>query len=192
MKQVLIMFMILSFSSSDFKKAEYKLGEKVQDFALLNALDNSTVSLSNLLTSKGVVIIFINRECPYSKVYESRIQSLAAEYSGNNIDFILISTGHDKAAALSAWANETNWIHPVLMDPRKEVSKRFGATKTPEAFVLKNLNGSFYIKYKGAIDDNPQTEKHVTNSFLRDAVSAIVTDGPVKIQEKRATGCIIR
>lgn len=192
MKHILFSILIVAFFSLDFKQTSYKLGEKVQDFSLVNALDNSSVSLKTLDDNKGVVIIFINRECPYSKIYESRIISLSDEFRGNNVKFILISTGQEKASSLLKWATEIKWDSPVLLDSDKAVAKKFNASKTPEAFVLKNMNGSFYIKYKGAIDDNPQTENHVRNSFLKEAITAIINDGPIKVQEKRATGCIIR
>ncbi len=39
----------------------------------------------------------------------------------------------------------------------------FGATKTPETFVLQNNGaGAFVLKYRGAIDDNPQVAREVT------------------------------
>jgi len=88
-------------------------------------------------------------------------------------------------------AKERDYQSPYLSDANQSVSDKFGATKTPEVFVLKNQGGNFVLKYKGAIDDNPQVANDVTSSYLKDALESILSNQPVKITEKRATGCMI-
>jgi hypothetical protein len=63
-----------------------------------------------------------------------------------------------------------------------------GATKTPEAFVLQNNGGgTFVLKYRGAIDDNPQVAQEVTVNYLHDAVAATLNRRNLSVAEKRPT-----
>ena len=80
----------------------------------------------------------------------------------------------------------------LIPDDGQKISQQFGATKTPEAFVLQNVNGSFILKYKGAIDDNPQLESSVREPYLRNAIDAVVANRAVAVPEKRALGCMIK
>jgi hypothetical protein len=88
-------------------------------------------------------------------------------------------------------AKERDYTSPYLSDPTQSVCDKFGATKTPEVFVLKNQGGNLIVKYKGAIDDNPQVANDVTSSYLKDALESVLSNQPVKITEKKATGCMI-
>ncbi|PIQ21955.1 MAG: thioredoxin family protein, partial [Cytophagales bacterium CG18_big_fil_WC_8_21_14_2_50_42_9] len=81
---------------------------------------------------------------------------------------------------------------PLIPDPEQEVSRQFGATKTPEAFLLQNQNGSFVLKYKGAIDDNPQLETSVRQAYLQNALIAVLANKPVPAPEIHAIGCMIK
>jgi hypothetical protein len=81
---------------------------------------------------------------------------------------------------------------PYLMDNRQEVANIFGAAKTPEVFVLKNINGNFVLQYKGAIDNNPQAESDVSRFYLKDALNAIISNSSIKVSDFRTTGCMIK
>jgi len=170
----------------------------IENFTLVNAIDHSNVSLDDYATSKAVVIIFSSPSCAFSKIYEDRLFSLANEFKGKEVSFLLInpnnpnSSPDDNESSMATRAKEKGYPFPFLIDGDQKIAHLFGATKTPEAFVLKNLNGSFVLKYKGAIDDNPQLASEVTSFYLRDAINAVITHAPVKIAEKRATGCMIK
>jgi len=175
---------------------EYKIGDKVEDFSLINTVDNKTVNLSDYSNEKAVVIIFASFSCPYSKIYEPRILNLVHTFDEQDVAFIFInshvSAPEDQITAMAQWAKEKVNSYPYLTDPRKKVATLFAATKTPEVFVLKNMKGNFILQYRGAIDDNPQDAKEVTTEYLKEAIIAVINDKALKVSEKRAIGCIIR
>jgi peroxiredoxin len=192
--------LILLFSSTLFASAQnpYVLGDKITDFTLLDVTSNGNFQLSTLSEKQIVVIIFTSNDCPYSKLYEERILKLASQYADKNVQFVLVnpnnpqSSPEDNTQNMKAKAQARSYSLPYLADPQQKLATRFGAIRTPEAFVLKNINGNFILKYKGAIDDNPQVNSDVHSFFLRDAIDALLNHDTIKVSEMRATGCLIK
>lgn len=191
----LFVSLLLVMSSVAFSQTGYQIGDKVANFTLTNVSDNSQLSLASFNSSKAVVIIFTSHNCPYSKIYENRIKKLISEYDSKGVKFLLVNPNnpdsHPEDAASEMAVAAKNYNAPYLADPKQQLANAFGATKTPEVMVLKNTNGTFVLKYHGAIDDNPQVESDVTSHFLREALEAVITGGVLKYSEKRATGCMI-
>ncbi|WP_018477080.1 thioredoxin family protein [Pontibacter roseus] len=171
----------------------YQLGSKVADFSLKDS-QNKSVSLSEFARSKAVVVVFTNNQCPYSKLYENRLVTLSKSYDPQGVQFVFINPtvglgeGSDKLEDLAA----KNYGFPYLADEGQKISQRFGATKTPEVFVLHNTNGEFVLKYKGAIDDNPQVETNVKNNYLKSVIDEVLANKTVTTLDKRPTGCMIK
>lgn len=181
------------FLSAQVFGQSYKLGDKVADFTLKTSTEQSA-SLNDFAKAKAVVIVFTNNNCPYAKLYENRLVSLAGNYSSKGVQFVFInpSIGSGDGSETLADMAVKKYNFPYLADEGQKLSSRFGATKTPEAFVLKNNNGEFILKYKGAVDDNPQLESGVKNFFLRNVLDEVLNDKTVTALDKRPTGCLIK
>lgn len=198
MKKYLLLPLVVLMLSSFQHQSPFELNDAVPNFSLINALDNNAVSLKDFAKAKAIVIIFSSPSCAFSKIYDDRLVLLANEFQNKEVSFILINPNNpssdpdDTRDAMSKRANEKRYPFPYLIDDNQKIATSFGATKTPEAFVLKNVNGAFVLKYKGAIDNNPQLASDVTASYLKDAIQSVVTNTPVKISEKRTTGCTIK
>lgn len=186
-------FLILPFFVSD----GYKMGSKVDNFTLKNAVDNKEITLHNYLNKKAVVLIFTTNECPYSLLYEDRIMDLYNEFKDKDVKFILINPNseleaEESVAAMVRRVNHKKYIFPYAADPDQKVANMFGAHKTPEAFVLESKNGSFILRYRGAIDDNPQTAEKVTVHYLKDAIASVTCNNTVKVTNTKPTGCMLK
>jgi peroxiredoxin len=171
----------------------YQLGDKVADFTL-QGVGNTKVSLTDFANSKTVVLVFTNNTCPYAKLYENRLVTLSSAYASKGVQFIFVNPGvglGEGSETLEDMAAK-NYRFPYLADEGQKVSSRFGATKTPEVFVLHNTGDSFILKYKGAVDDNPQVENGVKNPYLKNVIDEVLANRAVTIADKRATGCLIR
>lgn len=81
---------------------------------------------------------------------------------------------------------------PYLADKDQTLMSMLDARKSPEAFLLKNNNGSFSVVYKGAIDDNPQVEADVRHNYLRDAIDIMLTNQKIETPEVRPVGCNLK
>jgi peroxiredoxin len=190
--------LMLVFSATALSQtAGYKIGQPVQNFTL-GGPDGKSVSLADYAASKAVVVVFVNRYCPNGRIYGKRLRDLAAAYSDKGVSFIYVAptiSMEDGGAQVKALAEEvppTGEPIYVLADARHEVTNQFGATKIPEVYVLQAGQGQFLLKYKGAIDDNPQLESGVKENYLRKALDAVLANRPVATPEKRPFGCLIK
>ena len=48
------------------------------------------------------------------------------------------------------------------------------------------------MRYKGAIDDNPQIENYVKEKYLEQVLDNLLAGRPVGVADKRAAGCLIK
>lgn len=168
----------------------YQLGDKVANFTLQGS--NKTVSLSDFANAKTVVLVFTNNQCPYAKLYENRLVTLASSYSSKGVQFLFVNPGISDAKEDLEELTAKNYSFPYVADTNQQISNQFGATKTPEVFVLHNTSDGFVLKYKGAIDDNPQVETGVKNYYLRNVIDEMLANRSVSVTDKRATGCLIK
>ncbi|MCX7667278.1 MAG: thioredoxin family protein, partial [Gemmataceae bacterium] len=75
-----------------------------------------------------------------------------------------------------------------LFDESQKIAKSFGATYTPEFFIL---NKERKVVYMGAMDDrNNATEVKV--HYLEDAINSLQKGESPKVKETVARGCLIR
>lgn len=177
--------------------ANMLFGQTLKSFSLPDAATGNTVSLADFASAKGVVIIFTSNYCPYSKLYDDRIDGLVNEFSGKGIQFVLVNPNskyhpeYESLEAMKEKAIERGYAIPYVSDPDQTLSKALGATRTPEAFVLKKAGGEYRVVYKGALDDNPQRATDVAEAFLNKAIQAQL-DGKPGPTNQRTTGCLIK
>lgn len=192
MKHVASFFAALLLSVGAYAQSgTYQLGDKVANFSLKGS-NQQAMSLNDFANAKTVVVVFTNNQCPYAKLYENRLVTLASSYSSRGVQFVFINPGvNNESEALKEMATKS-YSFPYLADTGQKVSRQFGATKTPEVFVLHNTGNEFVLKYKGAIDDNPQVETGVKNYYLKNVIDAVLANKTFTAQDQRATGCLIK
>lgn len=184
MKQFIAWFLLLG-SPAGF-------AQEVTDFTLKNSVDGKMVSLTDYKSYAGVVVIFVSNDCPYDQYYLNRIKKVTNDYAGKMPVILINSMPGEAAEAMHTKAEQSGIAAPYLADTDQVAMKSLGATRNPEAFVLKNSSGKFSIVYRGAIDDNAQVEADVHQHYLRHAIDLTLEGKPVPNKEVRPVGCIIR
>lgn len=170
---------------------------QVSDFTLKRA-DNSALTLSSLNGRKAVVVVFANPACPFSRLYQNRLAELTSSYAGRGVEFLFVTAPinlEQTAADLDAdklKVKTTGADVAYLTDEGLKTATLLGVTKTPEVVVLQPAGGSFALRYRGAIDDNPQMEAYVKDRYLRGALDAVLAGQAAPVAEKRASGCLIK
>jgi peroxiredoxin len=168
--------------------------QQVADFSLTNVLNGETVSLDTYPSCQGLVIIFTSNNCPYDEHYRKRIRELATTYH-SSVPVLLVNSNTEpaeNAETMKRKAQQLDLAVPYLADKQQSLMHQLGATKTPQAFLLKNNNGQFTVVYNGAIDDNAQVEADVRQAYLKDAIDIMLSNQTVKTSEIRPVGCTIR
>lgn len=166
----------------------------IDDFTLTNAVTGKAVSLSTYPSCSGVVVIFTSNACPYDEYYRARIQKLTRDYT-DKVPVLLVNSLIDPAESpeqMAKKAQQSGITVPYLADKDQSLMQKLGASKTPNAFLLKNSGGKFTLVYSGALDDNAQVEGDVHHSYLRDAIDIMLSNQTIATAEVRPVGCTIR
>ena len=171
-------------------------GRTVADFTLPDAA-KTNVSLSSYAGSKAVVVVFINQNCAFSKLYQGRLSSLASTYGGRGVQFLFIDTPINLDAANAGdpqklTLQSSSGGITYLTDDEAKVSTLLGATKTPEVVVLQPAGNGFAVRYKGGIDDNPQMASDVRQPYLAQALDHLLAGQPAGVPDNRPNGCLIK
>ena len=169
--------------------------KQVQNFSLTNVADDTSLSLHDFNSMKGIVVIFTSNSCPYDGYYEERIRILINNYQ-EKIQFLLINshTNPDESVEkMKSSYNSWNLSVPYLADKEQVAMNALGARKSPEAFLLKIMNGKYTLVYSGAIDDNPQMANAVSRPYLKTAVDHLLAGSQQEnTLSSRTVGCTIR
>jgi peroxiredoxin len=191
--------MILFFNGSSKDMLEgYSVGDEARDFSLEN-IDGQMVSLADFENAKGFVVVFTCNTCPYAKAYESRVIELDKKYAAKGFPVIAINPNDvnqqpgDSMDEMIARADDKGYTFPYLRDDTQEITRAYGATKTPHVYVL-NKEGSetYRVSYIGAIDDSPREPADVKEKYVEEAIEALLAGEKPVITEKRAIGCSIK
>lgn len=161
----------------------------VADFRLQTA-NNATVSLKSYAGKKAVVVVFLNPACAYSRLYQERLAALSSSFGGRGVQFLFVNVPINLDAPGAAAPGGVGL--PTLTDASQQVSGQLGISKTTEAVVLQPEAGSFMVRYRGAIDDNPQVASSVQQHYLRQVLDNLLAGRSAGVADKRAAGCLIK
>ncbi|WP_026879835.1 redoxin domain-containing protein [Hymenobacter norwichensis] len=170
----------------------------VDNFSLKNSA-NAEVALSSYAENKAVVVVFVNPNCAFTRLYQGRLAALSATYGGRGVQFLFIEAPINLEASAGGTDAEKLKIKttsgadlPMLSDEGQKVSTLLGATKTPEVVVLQPVGSGFAVRYKGAIDDNPQVEGFAKEHYLQQTLDNLLAGRAAGVPDKRAAGCLIK
>jgi len=175
------------------------VGQPAPEFTLKD-LDGKDVSLSSF-KGKTVVLEWFNPECPFVKASHGKgsLVSLAKKHTDAGVVWLAINSGAvgkqgnelDKnVAAKKDW----NLAHPILRDEAGTVGKAYGATNTPNMFVIDPVG---IVVYAGAIDNAPDGEGAspaggVLVNHVDEALADLAANRPVKTTSTKPWGCGVK
>ena len=199
MKTIIILLMTFLWmpNTGITETTGYDINDEAMDFNLKN-VDGEIVSLKDFTNAKGVILSFTCNECPYAKLYEDRTVALDKEFAPKGFPVIAINanvaankTG-ERFEDMVKRAKEKKFTFPYLADDTQEITRAYGASNTPHVYVLQREGDSFFVKYIGAIDNNPKSPEKATRQYVREAVNAIIDGKNVEESKTKAIGCGIK
>lgn len=190
MKKLASVFLIIigvSFSTA---------AQNLTELSAVDAVTGSSKSLGNMVTGKGIVLIFHSLNCPFTKMYESRLKALKSTFQNQGIAFALINpevgVSDAEQLPLRNYIDQTGLNMAYLIDAGQTWAKQFGIAKIPEVIVMIKGGDGLEIRYRGAIDNNPQAETAVSEKYLERALNQILKGEPTVPAQVRAVGCNLR
>lgn len=167
------------------------LGRQIESFTLQD-FRGKEHSLSDFSDRRLVVVAFLGTECPLAKLYAPRLSALAAEYKSRGVAVVGIDANQqDSLTELAAYARRHEVSFPLLKDAGNRVADQFGATRTPEVFLL---DAGRRIAYHGRIDDQYGvgfSREAPERQDLREAIYQLLVGRPIEIAYAPPVGCLI-
>lgn len=143
--------------------------------------------------AKASVLFFVTVDCPITNNYAPEINRIVARYSAQHVAFYAVYTDPTVSVrAIQRHALEFGFKVPLILDTNHSLVHRVGATVTPEVAVLEPKGKLIYL---GPIDDLyadfGKRRPAPTQTYLRQALDAILSGKPVAVPAVRPIGCFI-
>jgi peroxiredoxin len=166
------------------------IGDKAPVISGLPAIQNGEETSFSLSDVKEdvVVVVFLANHCPVVKEYEDRLIEFTSAYKDKGVKVVGIAVSlqdQDKLPGIKEYTKEHKSNYVYAYDETQAVGKAYGATNTPQFFVL---DKDRKIRYTGTLDDN-QREDKVAKTYLKDAVNAVLSGKTPAVEETRPQGC---
>ena len=170
------------------------VGEKAPTFsgipAVLGSQDTS-LSLSDI-KEDVVVVVFLANHCPVVLASDDRLIEFANAYNkekGKSVKVIGLAVSRmneDQLPGIKSHIKAKSIPYIYGYDESQVVGKAYGATATPQCFVL---DKDRVIRYMGSMDDSPNVESKVQKTYLKNAVDALLAGKTIEETETRPVGC---
>ena len=158
----------------------------------LPTMDGQLVAIDKAPDVKATVVCFLGAECPMVKIYSPRLIAFANQFSAQGVRFVAVNSNRqDTLDDIRGYLNQHPLPFPYVRDEGNAVADQFGATRTPEVFVL---NSELQIVYHGRIDDQYEpgiNRPAATHNDLRNAIEQTLAGQPVAVAKTPPVGCMI-
>lgn len=134
-----------------------------------------------------VIVNFWSADCPHVERTDAVMLRSLARW-GADVALLSIASNANESAADVESAARGRGLSPVLMDAGHEVADRYGATVTPEVFVVDREG---IVRYHGAVDDVNFRQREAARNFLEEAVEALLAGKSPAVEHVPAFGCAL-
>ena len=171
------------------------LGTQAPDFSLVN-VDGRTVSAKDFQDASAMLVIFMCNHCPFVIHVAEELANLANEYQQKGVAVVGISSNdvenfpQDSPEQMVHEAEQRGYTFSYLYDEDQQVARAYRAACTPDFFVF---DADQQLVYRGQMDNSrPDSGIPVTGGDLRNALDAVLAQGPVPQDQKPSIGCNIK
>ncbi len=172
------------------------VGDKAPATAAIPAIsaDGSKEMSLNMSDIKEdvVVVAFLANHCPVVQACEDRLFDTVKAYKGKSVKFVGVCCSapdmadQDGLAAIKAKIKEGKYNMAYGYDEGGKIGKSFGATVTPQFFVL---DKDRVVRYTGLLDNAGRDESKTSKMYVKTAVDALLANESIEETETHATGC---
>ncbi|HTN76929.1 MAG TPA: thioredoxin family protein [Pirellulaceae bacterium] len=169
------------------------IGDAAPSWTELPGVDDKPHSFADLKDKEVVVLFFTCNSCEYAQDYEDRTVALAKKYGGakSKVAFVAVNVNlieADRLPKMKEKAEKKAFPFDYLFDETQKIAKDYGASTTPEFFVL---DKDRKIVYMGSLDDNSDAKKAKVN-YLEQAIDATLSGDKITTTETVPIGCLVR
>ncbi len=179
-----------------------EIGTKAPSTKLeLTDISGEQKTLEGLKKENGLLVIFSCNDCPFvigrgdTDGWETRYAEIMSYTQENNVGMVLVNSNEAKRSGIDSIdemkkrAKEQSYTCPYVLDQDSKLADAFGAKTTPHVFLF---DADMSLVYKGAIDDNVDSQKEVKETYLKDALGALLKGKKIDPNSTKNIGCSIK
>lgn len=140
------------------------------------------------------VVVFTANGCPFARAWHERIQDVARDYADQDVTVLQLlsndDTDHpeDSVDAMRRRVAAGELAGPFLRDADQSAAQAYGATATPEVFVIDREG---VVRYHGAPDgDHDDPSQHA--AWVREALDDVLAGREVARSVTSPAGCSMK
>ncbi len=171
------------------------LGTTAPDFSLIDT-DGKTVSRTDFVGRRGLLVMFMCNHCPYVKHVADGVKKLGDDCLDQDVAVVGISSNDvanypdDSPEKMKEEKAARGYAFPYLYDATQEVARAYRAACTPDFFLF---DGEHRLVYRGQLDGSrPGNDQPVTGEDLRRAIDALLAGEPPLERQVPSLGCNIK
>lgn len=172
------------------------LGTQAPAFTLPDTVSGEILSLEDIKSNRGTVIMFICNHCPYVKHYEEELVRISTEYQKQGIAFVAISSNDvdnypdDSPEKMKQNATQLGYPFAYFYDETQEVARAYQAQCTPEFYLF---DGELKCVYRGRLDaSSPGNDAPIDGADMRAALECLLNNKPISENQHPSMGCNIK
>ena len=172
-----------------------ELGDSMPDRDVsMENVDGSFVTIGDIKGEKGTLIVFTCNHCPFVKAWQKEMVEIGNAYRKKGFGVVFINPNDpavkgDTLEGMQQLSKAEGYEFPYVVDATSDVARHYGAAKTPDVFLF-DANGK--LAYKGAVSEGGRAPKAEGETYLKDALDALLAGMPVANPETKAVGCSIK
>ena len=178
---------VAMFTGNGAFAEELKIGDAAPAFAV-TGIDGQEYSLEDLSKDVDVVVVcFTCSGCPVAQAYEERLIEFNKKYQDKKVAFVAVNSNNatEDLEGMKSRAKDKGYNFLYAFDSSGKAAENYGAKVTPEFFIIHKGK----VAYHGAFDDK---QKEPTESYVANAVDALLSGSAPKVAETKAFGCGIK
>jgi peroxiredoxin len=168
------------------------VGDRAPLFELAD-VSGETVRLAPAAAA-ATVVVFTANGCPYARAWHERIQDVARDHADRDVTVLQVvsnDAAHHPEDSFESMRQRVaaGWFAgPLLHDADQSVAQAYGATATPEVFVIDHDG---VVRYHGAPDGN-YDDPTQRAAWVREALDDVLAGREVARPSTSPAGCSIK
>ena len=142
----------------------------------------------------ATVLVFTSNACPYALAWHDRLQQVARDYADRAVEVVQVVSNDDQQQPADSVQNMRareragDIAGRHLKDAEQAVARRYGATATPEVYVV---DSAAVIRYHG-VPDGDHDDPAQGARLVRDALDSVLSGQPVAVPDTSPAGCSLK
>jgi thiol-disulfide isomerase/thioredoxin len=169
-------------------KRAVRLGDKAPGFSAACPDTGKEVAVSEVTGENLTALIFWNQTCPFVVNAKPRIEEFQKTFASRGVKVVAIDAGiNNQPGDVVEYGKNLGF--PLLVNRDSAIAAQFGATKTPEVFLL---DKDMVVRYHGAFDSGQPGKSDAVVPYVREAAQALLDGGQPATPETKAFGCSLK